>query len=63
LIPVIKPNDMGSLFAGSVVIGLAFAFAGPFIGVLSIIASFIYGAGVMLNMLSPKDKRKDLTKF
>jgi len=63
LIPVIKLKDMGSLLAGSVVIGLAFAFAGPFIAVLSIIASFIYGAAIMLHMLTPKDKRKDLTKF
>ena len=61
--PRIKIGDMLALLAGSIVIGLVFAFAGPFFLMLSIIASFIYGPGVMVNMLTPKDKRKDLTKF
>ena len=59
----IKLADMGSLFAGSIVVGLAFAFAGPFITIFIVISSIVYGGIFMMRMLTPKGKRTDLTKF
>ena len=55
--------DMGSLINGSVVVGLAFAFGGPFITLLIVLASIVYGSIFMLNLLTPKSQRKDLLKW
>ena len=52
-----------SLIAGSLVVGLAFAYAGPFIAILSIIASFIYGTAIMLRLITPKRERAKLKNW
>lgn len=46
--------DMGSALAGSVVFGLVLAFTGPFLTILGIVASFIYGPVVMFRMVASK---------
>ena len=49
---------LGSLTAGAIVVGIVFAFAGPFITVLAIVGSIVYGTGFMLSLLTPKGERK-----
>ena len=49
---------MGSLLAGSIVVGVVLLFSGPFVTVLAIVASIVYGTGFMLNLLAPKEGRK-----
>ena len=54
-------GDMLSLTAGSLVVGLCFAFAGPFISVLMGIASGVYGTTVMLTrFMTTKEERDNL---
>ena len=56
-------GDQGSLLAGSIVVGLAFAFAGPFITIFIIISSVVYGSAIMLRLMTPKKKGEDLTDW
>ncbi len=56
-------GNLGSLLSGTVVVGLAFAFAGPFITVLAVIASIIYGAIITFRLLTPKRHRPDLKEW
>ena len=49
---------LGSLTAGAVVVGIVFAFAGPFITLLAVVASIVYGTTFMLSLLTPKEERK-----
>ena len=53
-------GDMGSVLSGSVVVGLAFAFAGPFLTVLIVVASIVYGTSLMFYFLTPKALRTKL---
>ena len=55
-----KAGDLGSLISGVTVVGLAFAYAGPFIMILSIVASIIYGTALTLRLLTPKDQPSNL---
>jgi hypothetical protein len=50
--------SLGSLTAGAIVVGIVFAFAGPFITVLAVVASIVYGTTFMLGFLTPKKERK-----
>ena len=49
-----------SLAAGSIVIGVILAFAGPFLTVLGVAASIIYGTTFMFRLLTPKGERENL---
>ena len=54
--------DMGSALAGSVVFGLVLAFTGPFLTILGIIASFIYGPVVLFRMVAAKLDKEHVPK-
>jgi hypothetical protein len=43
-----------SAIAGATVLGLAFAFAGPFLTILFVIASIIYGAVITFRIMASK---------
>ncbi|MCE2462361.1 MAG: hypothetical protein J4F46_00370 [Dehalococcoidia bacterium] len=51
---------LGSLTAGAIVVGVVLMFAGPFVTVLAIVSSIVYGTGFMLSLLTPKEGRKKL---
>ena len=49
-----------SLTAGAIVVGVVLMFAGPFVTVLAIVSSIVYGTGFVLSMLTPSGQRKKL---
>ncbi len=51
-----KLDGITSVVSGSVVVGITVAYAGLFLQVLAVVASFIYGTTFMLRMLTPRGK-------
>ena len=49
-------GDLGSIIAGSVVVGIVLAFVGPFLIIISVVASLIYGPVIMFLILAAKVK-------
>ena len=49
-------GDLGSIIAGSVVVGIVLAFVGPFLIIISVVASLIYGPVTMFLILAAKVK-------
>lgn len=54
---------LGSLFGGSVVVGLVFAYTGPFLTIIGGIASIIYGTIFALRLMTPKALKKGLKSW
>ena len=61
--PVGLIKGTGSLIAGSLVMGLAFAYAGPFLNVLAIVGSIIYGTAISLRVMAPKKFRENMKSW
>ena len=61
--PVGLIKGMGSLFAGATVIGISFAYAGPFLNVIAVIGSIIYGTVISLRMMAPKKHRENMKSW
>ena len=49
-------GDLASIIAGSVVGGIVLAFVGPFLIIISVVASLIYGPVIVFRMLAAKSK-------
>ena len=58
-----QTGQLGNLIGGSVVIGAAMIYGGPFLTIIGIIAGGIYTAVIGLHMITPKAKRKNILKF
>jgi hypothetical protein len=56
-------GDMVSLASGSVVVGLAFVYGGPFVTAFMIIASIVYTTSLAFRFLVPKSWQKDLKEW
>jgi hypothetical protein len=54
---------MGSLFAGITVMGIAVAYAGPFLNVIAVIGSIIYGTIISLRVMAPKKFRENMKSW
>ncbi len=61
--PVGLVKGMGSLFAGATVIGITFAYAGPFLNVIAVIGSIIYGAVISIRVMAPKKHRANMKSW
>jgi predicted lipid-binding transport protein (Tim44 family) len=61
--PVGLLKAMGSLFAGATVIGVAVAYAGPFLNVIAVIGSIIYGTIISLRVMAPKKFRENMKSW
>jgi predicted lipid-binding transport protein (Tim44 family) len=56
-------KGMGSLFAGITVMGIAVAYAGPFLNVIAVIGSIIYGTIISLRVMAPKKFRENMKSW
>ena len=52
--------DMTALLAGSIVLGLWVGFAGLFLNVLAVVASFVYGPVITFRMFLPLEEGEEL---
>lgn len=53
-----KLDGITSVISGSVVVGVVLAYAGPFLQVLAVVASIIYGSAFMLRLFTPRGGEK-----
>ncbi len=58
-----QKGDKGSLLAGSIVVGAALVFAGPFITVLAIVASIVYGISLTFHFIGLRMGKNDLQEW
>lgn len=55
--------DLGSMLGGAVVLGVVVAYTGPFLAIISIVASLIFGPVVLLRLLTPKSQRENFKRW
>ncbi|MCE2405533.1 MAG: hypothetical protein J4F43_10310 [Dehalococcoidia bacterium] len=61
--PVGLVKAMGSLSAGAIVMGVAVAYAGPFLNVIAVIGSIMYGTVISLRLFAPKKFRENMKSW
>ena len=61
--PVGLLKGLGSLLAGAVVMGVAVAYAGPFLNVIAVIGSIMYGTVISLRVMAPKQYRDKMKSW